>query len=493
MSTRIDNVLDTWKWDGNKQSFASFLAIAVRWFIELVKPQILQKTPPRRYVSRTAYLDGLRGFAAFLVYWQHHQLWPLRQVPSNRIFENGYGFEGRYYFAALPIVRTFFTGGHFAVALFFVISGYVLSAKPLALLYAGEYSELGSNIGSALFRRWIRLHLPIIVVTFLYMTSWHAFGVWTISPEHKPTYREELWNWYAEFKKFSFVFRTGGEAWFTYNFPTWSIPVEFRGSIVVYTSLMAFARATRNARLLCQIGLMYYFFYIVDGWFCAMFVAGMFLAELDVLARRDELPDIITRFKPWKTQIVYGFFCIAMVLSGVPSHTGNLDTLTDAPGWRHMAIFKPDAAWDQKWIFLFWSAILFITAVPHIWWLKAFFETTFNQYLGRISFALYLVHGPVIWTLGDRLYVATGWYKEAHETNIPGWIDCFPLSKAGPLGLEPSFLLPHIILLPFSLWLAEMVTKLVDEPTVKFSKWLYEKTLGPPKEPLVLRRSEDVV
>ena len=34
---------------------------------------------------------------------------------SNRIFENGWGFEGRYYFATLPVVRMFFNGGHFAV------------------------------------------------------------------------------------------------------------------------------------------------------------------------------------------------------------------------------------------------------------------------------------------------------------------------------------------------------------------------------------------
>ena len=236
---------------------------------------------------------------------------------------------------------------------------------------------------------------------------------------------------------------TGGEAWFTYNFPTWSIPVEFRGSVVVFTSILAFSRATRNARLWCHVGLMFYFFYIVDGWFCALFVAGMFLAELDILARRDELPSWITRFEPWKTHISYACFCIAMVLGGVPAYTGKLETLTEAPGWKHVAIFVPGASWDQKWIFLFWSAIMMMTAIRNIGWLKAFFETPFCLYLGKISFSLYLVHGPIIWTLGDRLYAATGWYTEAHETNVPGWLDCFPISHAGPLGLEPSFLLPH--------------------------------------------------
>lgn len=174
------------------------------------------------------------------------------------------------------MVRTFFTGGHFAVSVFFIISGYVLSAKPLTLIHANEYTKLGDNLASALFRRWLRLFIPILVVTFMYMTSWHLFGIWTVSPEHQPTYREELWNWYKEFKSFSFVFRTGGEGWFTYNFPTWSIPVEFKGSIAVYTALMAFSRCTKNARLLGQLGLIFYFMYIADGWYGAMFIAGMY-------------------------------------------------------------------------------------------------------------------------------------------------------------------------------------------------------------------------
>ena len=114
----------------------------------------------------------------------------------------------------------------------------------------------------------------MLVVTFLYLTSWHALGIWTVSPEHKPNYRDEVWNFYVEFKNYSFVFRTGGNDWLTYNFPTWSIPVEFRGSIIIYTALLAFSRCTKNARLLGQVALIFYFMYIVDGWFGALFVAG---------------------------------------------------------------------------------------------------------------------------------------------------------------------------------------------------------------------------
>jgi peptidoglycan/LPS O-acetylase OafA/YrhL len=195
-----------------------------------------------------------------------------------------------YYFAQLPLIRTFFTGGHFAVSVFFIISGYVLSAKPLSLIYSGEHAKLGDNLSSALFRRWLRLHIPVFVVTFAYMTSWHAFGIWTVSPEHEANYRDEVWKFYREFKNFSFAFRTGGEDWFTYNFPTWSIPVEFRGSIIVYTSLLAFSRCTRNARLLGQLLLIFYFMYIVDGWFGSMFVAGTCFYLMSAFLREMQFP-----------------------------------------------------------------------------------------------------------------------------------------------------------------------------------------------------------
>lgn len=164
--------------------------------------------------------------------------------------------------------------------MFFIISGYVLSAKPLALIHAGEHAKLGDNLASALFRRWIRLFFPIIAVILLYITSWHVLGIWTISPEHKANLRDEVWNFYKEFKGFSWVFKTGGEMFLSYNFPTWSIPVEFKGSIIIYTSLMAFSRCTKNARLLLTIGLIIYFMWIVDGWFGSLFVLGMFLPFL---------------------------------------------------------------------------------------------------------------------------------------------------------------------------------------------------------------------
>ena len=112
-----------------------------------------------RELKRTAYLDGIRGFAAFLVYWQHHVAWA-HDGFAGKAFERSFGTDGNFYFCSLPFVRLAFTGGHLAVSTFFVISGYVLTAKPLALIQAGDHARLSENLASALFRRWLRLFIP---------------------------------------------------------------------------------------------------------------------------------------------------------------------------------------------------------------------------------------------------------------------------------------------------------------------------------------------
>ncbi|KAL2147635.1 hypothetical protein VTI28DRAFT_8089 [Corynascus sepedonium] len=421
----------------------------------------------------TAYLDGLRGFAAFLVYWHHHELWA-HVAPQITAFESSFGFNGRHYFAAFPGVRIFLHGGHFAVAAFFVISGYVLSAKPLSLIHAGDQVKLADNLASALFRRWFRLFIPIICTTFVYMTLFQASGVWVDGLEAKPSYLRAVSSWYTEVMKFSFIFHSDKASLLSYNFHLWSIPVEFRGSIVIYTTLLALSRCTRNARLWCEAGLVFYFLYVVDGWYCALFMSGMLLNDLEQLAAKDELPSFLDRFRPHKTAIFYTLLAASIYLGGCPAHTGEVEDLRRNPGWYLLSFLKPPAVSDAKWFYLFWAAVFLVASVPHIRWLRRFFETRFCQYLGRISYSLYLIHGPILFTLGNHLYAATGWPNSLRLYHLPDWFNLFPLPMSGPMGFEIAFLVPNLVLLPLTLYLAEVVTTLFDEPSVRLPQWLYK-------------------
>ncbi|KAB5540571.1 acyltransferase family-domain-containing protein [Coniochaeta sp. 2T2.1] len=430
----------------------------------------------------TAYLDGLRGFAAFLVYWHHHELFShVQQDFSFARFEHAWGWKDHFHFATFPWIRNFFSGGHIAVATFYVISGYVLSVKPLSLIQNGEHLKVADNLASAFFRRWFRLFIPIIVTTFLFVTSWHVLDIWVSTNEKQATYGAELYKWYVEFKNFSFLFKEN-QPWVEANRHLWSIGLEMRGSVIVYMALLAFMRATTKARLLCECALIYYFLYIVDGYYGALFMAGMLQADLDLLARRNdgEFPSWLRRLERYKTFIVYHLFFIGTWLSGVPSFTTDLGDLADNPGWHWAAYLKPQAVYDYKWFYLFFASNMIVASVPRIGWVKYFFETRFCQYLGRISYALYLMHGPILNTLGDRLYFAVGLVRPIEQDlkMLAPWVNAWPLPKTGPLGLEVSFLVPHIILLPFTIWMADLVTRHVDEPAVKIAQWMYRKTLA---------------
>lgn len=459
-----------------------------RGFRNLVAPRHKPDDKDNKPLRSTAYLDGLRGFAAFLVYWQHNQLWSHAYVQgrSQNVFENAWGHEGHYHLANFYGTRLFFTGGHLAVAVFYVISGYVLIWKALQLIQSGQSHRVGDVVASALFRRWFRLYIPLIVTTFVYVTSWHLFGIWNAQTEMKPTYREEVWNWYAEFKNFSFLFKDGA-LWPSYNGHLWSIPLEMRGSVVAYVAALTLAKATTKARLLCETGLVIYFLYICDAWYAALFMSGMLQADLDMLAKRPEpnsgFPQFLRRLEPYKKRIMAGLLLLAVYFSGVPSHLNDLELLRRNPGWYYLSFLKPQAVYDPKWFFLAIASNCIVVATPRMPWMKRFFEGRFCQYLGRISFSLYLVHGPILVTLGDRLYAAVGLYAPFPKTHemLAWWVNRMPLSISGPVGLEPAFLVPQIILLPFTLWVADFVTRTVDEPSVRFAQWFWKSIHAEPE------------
>ena len=453
--------------------------------LSLLRPlRIGSPTRTKQPLKDTAYLDGLRGFAALLVYCTHHHAYAHETDAQTQILNNGFGWNHEYYLVTFPGLRVIFSGGHTAVAIFFAISGYVLSVAPLRYIHERDLGGLASSMGSALFRRWLRLYIPIIVTTLAWLTTWHILKIQSGkygAPGPESTYLDELWKWYCDFKNFSFVYK---DNFFNeYNFHLWTIPLEFRGSIVTYTALIAFARFKTNARLCCEAALIYYFLYIVDGYYCALFATGVLLRDLDMLSQKDQLPEFLSRLRPSRNWVYYVLLLLSIHLAGVPSASLDVASLRESPGWYTLSFLKPQAFFDYRWFFRYWAGIFAMVAIPRLPWLRRFFEGTFCQYLGKVSYGFYLIHGPVLWSLGDRLYAASGCVRPNSDQVVPDWVNLFPLSSWGPFGLEINFLLPHLILLPFTLWLASLVTKLVDEPSVRFGQWLYNRCV----EPKVLR------
>lgn len=82
---------------------------ALGWFIlDALRPRFSFGGAER--VNKVAYLDGLRGFAAFIVYWTHYTGYAHDGI---WLFRTSFGWHDNYYFACFPVVRLFFHGGEF--------------------------------------------------------------------------------------------------------------------------------------------------------------------------------------------------------------------------------------------------------------------------------------------------------------------------------------------------------------------------------------------
>jgi len=119
----------------------------------------------RAQLRSTAWLDGLRGVAAFevLIYHYHLQFLGYDHNPA-------YGSRrDTYQWWRLPYIRNFYHSGHAMVNVFFLISGFVLTQRSLTLIRSQNYDKLYPSISSAVFRRAIRIYLPCFAITFVGM------------------------------------------------------------------------------------------------------------------------------------------------------------------------------------------------------------------------------------------------------------------------------------------------------------------------------------
>lgn len=263
-----------------------------------------------RPLSPTAYLDGMRGIAAFCVFLCHY-------FYTCFVIAEGWGSGGsNYHLLKLPFIRLFYSGPPM-VCIFFVISGYALSLKPLKLIHSvsaphspvaahtkkhhehNTHSKLLETLSSLVFRRGLRLFLPPAISTFLIVLL-IRLGVyeWNRSfasdPEFLRNVQEihytrfdsateqfvdwayavlnfvHLWDWDA------FAGSTGIDV------HLWTIPVEFRASMVLFLTILGTSRlrpGVRTGVVLAWCG----FAFLWERWEMCLFWMGMVLAERDVV------------------------------------------------------------------------------------------------------------------------------------------------------------------------------------------------------------------
>ncbi|WP_160149811.1 acyltransferase family protein [Legionella beliardensis] len=315
--------------------------------------------------QRIEFLDGLRGWAAFVVLIGHLYpcwLYPPSDSPLSQLF----------YHTPLKL----FTDGPSAVILFFLLSGFVLSFN---FFKNYDYNAL---ISMAQFR-YFRLLIPIlcsVLISYLFM----RFNLMYTVQDHvgifmsKPRILTAL-----KFSFFEVFFVPDTRHLYDFGLQLWTMSREFIGSFLVFAFLSLFG--TWKIRPLIYLIILpifykhfyYYFLFFTGLCFCDLYILnkkyGYLLQKykLTLLQENSLYAKIVEFFN-----IDYLF---DTSLGGIFAYLYQLN-LTG----------KISAAFPMI-VLLFWA----LTSDN----LKSLFTSKISLFLGKISFALYLTHLTLLCSL----------------------------------------------------------------------------------------------
>jgi peptidoglycan/LPS O-acetylase OafA/YrhL len=432
-----------------------------------------------KHVRPTAFLDGLRGLAAFMVYMSHYIVWMYGH--SNGIHD-GFGYNGIYTFAALPFVRILFTGGAAAVSIFFVLSGYVLTRGPLAMLRAADMRPLRVRLFFAAVRRPFRLFIPVAFVSLVFALALQLpFGMAPLVgwPKPKDNLLAELWSWFVEFWRATnpLITHSISQHWNPYDPAVWTIAIEFAGSLLVFAIVAVLTVVPPRFRSLFLVLLGAAFLFLYE-WAMACFVGGVILAMSDVegvgyVPRLSRLPIA------WRPVVYNAIFFAGWYLLSQPTLPNNIEAAIDSPGWGWLTVMIPSSYYNGEY-WRFWNQVgstMVVYGSLRLRWLQKFLLLSPVRWLGYVSFSLYLVHIPMFWIIGDRIYRLLGTLPAG--SGDESWFDNrLAFEDFGPTGFSAKFILAQMILLPLNLVVSKWCTVLVDEPSVKVGQWIETKLRG---------------
>lgn len=380
-----------------------------------------------RASSKDYTAEGLRGLAALNVFFSHFFLtfFPLGFTNLFPGLQKSAAADGAMeHFLRLPFLSILWNG-NFAVCVFFVLSGYVLS-KPY---YDGRRMDA---LRDRYLKRYFRLSIPIAASVFL---GWALLTAGTL--QHLKAAGISHSDWLTTYLVFPGTFWEAvkdalyrviflGE--FRFNPPLWTMRVEFIGSLIIFAFYALMPEGRKRKILHYTIA----------------------LVSLGLLTGSDAV-------------YYYAFLAGAALWNGRAPR--RLAWVLLACGW-YLGAFQFDAwynwlpvvsqaipSWDVKAFYNVLGAIALFAALRS-GVADKLLASSAGRTLGRLSFSLYLTHFFVICTFSSWFFV----------TFIGRW------SRA--LVSSVDFVLSLALLLIVA-WLFE---RLVDRPGIGLSQRIVMKT-----------------
>ncbi len=382
--------------------------------------------------NSVAYLDGIRGIAAFGVFLNHFTLafysaWWFQKPELSHLN----GLEMEY----TNSLFSFLNNGGFCVAIFFVLSGFVLSRK----YFISKDIEV---LMSGLHRRFLRLYIPVafaLIISYILLTSHLYFN--------DPASRITLSEWFIKQWRIadpqsrllsSLFFGTMFTGDSSLDTCLWTISSEFYGSLFVFAFLM-FTHFTSRHRLFMMFLAMYYF-YVMKSPFYLAFVMGMTLCYTEQWIKK-------------RRTILTSFYAITLLVTGlllgtVPFNSPYADT------WQETI---KNTIWDYTpWCNTI-AAYCLILAFVFSPLLQKIVSLRLFRFLGFISFSLYLLHPIILGSFSSWLFL------QLYSTR----------------GYNPCVLIVFTATIVFLLISSWLMAKYVDQFGISFARKVYDYMKNP--------------
>ena len=395
---------------------------------------------------KISYLEGLRGFAALQVVLVH---FISAYFSTDRC--------GRFWYCWQQDLREIYlffpVDGYMAVSLFFILSGFVLTKS-----FAKTREKPLRNI----FKRWVRLQIPtffaVALAFFLLLLCGDAFfkaaqlngtvgwvkDFFVVPATYVSFLKEAFWvSLISGYENISVFAGFGGHffpGFQSVDVPLWSLNIEFWGSMLIIA--LAWLRPKPLAHKIFLV----FCFGIFFVHSLVLFLIGHVLALIEY---EEFFQSPATR----KTRNIAG---VILVVIGVILSTWREDLFPDDLFIEFDSLFYFMAQSTFHYIGMI-AAIFIFMGIFVASWLRSLFALRPLQRLGRISFALYLLHFPILLTITAVLQI--------HLNQFFGY-------RAGAIS---SFALG----LAITFIVATFFTKWIDEPAVRFSRLIDGPTVAP--------------
>jgi len=391
--------------------------------------------------KKIQYLEGIRGVAAMMVVMHHFLLafFPSYYFGGDPATAHlPHQLELRYWQNPLSV----FTNGEFMVALFFVLSGYVLSRSYF------QKPQIETLVSGA-SRRFLRLYIPLAVALILAFIALRCnFGLIPKTVDYTHS------SWLTgtalgdrTIKSFlpHLLYNTMFNVDNVYVTSSWTISLELYGSIMVFALLALTHRTSGKWFFFITTGLVAYFLF---NDFYMAFIIGIFLNYLE----RIPLEKIRLRWLIVSVLLIAGLF-----MGGFPTWQFCPDKET-----FYKFATAPIFANNTNTIHFIGAALVIMAAMLSKTFQKIFSGKLF-VFLGDISFSAYLIHPIIVTTLSLWVFLTT--VHATHKYSL-------------------SVLVSLIVTIAATLIMGKIMTVFVDKPGVRFSKYFYNRFFKSKEESL---------